>query len=339
MERKPVPGRRATIGDVAELAGVSKQTVSRAINDKGEIGAATKERVLEAARSLGYRPSRFARGLRLQDSVTVGLLLSDVTNPYYPEVASGVLEVAEDRGWHVVVGDSRGDRRRELEALQVLARQADALIGQCSSPDEELARELPGVPIVLLDHPPGHRGHGSVRIDFTSGMRQAVDHLVLDRGRRRIGVLEGTPRANPATERRLSAEQRLREHGLPAGADWTAHAVSHTVAGGEAALAELLTARPDMDGVVCYNDQIAIGAMRELKRAGRRVPADVSVIGFDGLPLGELVTPSLTSVHIDKARLGRLAVQEVARLLADPTAPPVPDAPVVHPELVVRGST
>ncbi|WP_071656998.1 LacI family DNA-binding transcriptional regulator [Mangrovactinospora gilvigrisea] len=328
--------QRVTIADVAKLAGVSKQTVSRAINNKGDIGESTKERVLEIARNLGYRPSRFARGLRIGESVTLGLLLFDLSIPYYPDLASQILQSAGKQGWNVVIGDAQGEWRRELDVLQVLARQADVLIGQVGSSDTVLLREFPGLPMVLLDHDAGSSGFGSVCIDFISGMRQAVDHLIKI-GRRHIGIIDGVKWDRPPSPRRIAAEQRLREHGLVTGDEWSAAASPHAVTSGEAALAELLTRQPIIDGVICFNDQLAIGAMRELKRAGRNVPADVAVVGFDGLRVGGLVEPALTSVRIDNRQLAELAVRDAIRLLTVPKAPQK-ESLVVTPKLIVRSS-
>ena len=338
-----MPGReqsiktgRATIHDVAGLAGVSRQTVSRAINDKGEIDPDTKERVLQAARTLDYRPSRFARGMRQRGTVTVGLVISDLTNPYFPEVAAGVLEVAKERGWQVVVAESsRGGGDAEIEALDTLSHQVDAVVGYCDSSDDILAEHVRGLPLVLLERGPDQTRFGSVGIDVSDGMRQAVAHLVA-RGHERIGMLDGAPADNPSV-RRLAFLSQVRAHHLPADEGRVVRSHSHTVAGGEAAMAELLDAHPDLTAVVGFNDLIAVGAIRTAQQRSLHVPDDIAVIGFDGLTLGELITPALTSLVIDKRQVGRLAVDQVARLLAG-QEPLTGAGAWVRPELVVRAS-
>jgi LacI family transcriptional regulator len=335
-----VPGReqikagRATIHDVAGLAGVSRQTVSRAINDKGEIDPETKERVLQAARTLDYRPSRFARGLRQRGAVTVGLVISHLTNPYFPEVAAGVLEVAKERGWQVVVAESRGSNDAELEALDTLSHQVDAIVGYFDSSDDVLAEHLPGLPLILLERGPEQTRFGSVGIDVTDGMRQAVAHLVAQ-GHERIGMLDGAPADNPSV-RRLAFLDQIHAHHLPVDEGWVSWS-SHDVAGGEAAMADLLDAHPRLTAVVGFNDLIAVGAIRTAQQRSLRIPDDIAVIGFDGLTLGELISPALTSVRIDKGQVGRLAVDQVARMLAGQT-PLTGDGAWVRPELVVRAS-
>ncbi|MEW2394980.1 LacI family DNA-binding transcriptional regulator [Streptomyces sp. NPDC046862] len=329
------PRRRATIHDVARLAGVSRQTVSRAVNDKGEIDPATKERVLEAARLLDYRPSRFARGLVRKGAVTAGLVIPDLMNPFFPEVAAGVLEAAEQRGWQVVVWDSRTDDTREREALDVLSHQADAVVGYFKNEDEVLARHLGGVPLVLLERGPQQTRFAAVGIDAAAGLEQGVAHLVRA-GHRRIGMLDGDRLEVPGPRREAFLSE-VRRHGLPVDESWVVMCPEHSVMGGAAGMTRLLDARPEITAVFGFNDLIAIGAMRAARRAGRRLPDDLAVMGFDGLSLGELVEPGLTTLHLDKRQLGRLAIEQMARLHAGEEPLSGADA-WVRPELVVRGS-
>nr|WP_079178839.1 LacI family DNA-binding transcriptional regulator [Streptomyces humi] len=329
------PRRRATIHDVARLAGVSRQTVSRAVNDKGEIDPVTKERVLEAVRLLDYRPSRFARGMVRKGTVTTGLVIPDLMNPFFPEVAAGVLEAAEQRGWQVVVWDSRTDADREREALDVFSHQADAVIGYFKNDDAELGRLLGGVPLVLLERGPQQTRFGAVGIDVAAGMEQGIAHLVAA-GHRRIGLLDGDGLSGPGP-RRTAFLDEVRRHGLPVDQGWIVLCSEHSVAGGAAGMSRLLEAHPEVTAVVGFNDLIAIGATRTARRHGLRVPEDLAVLGFDGLSLGELVEPALTTLHIDKRRLGMLAVEQVARLRAGEAPLTGADAWVI-PQLVVRAS-
>lgn len=314
-----------TIHDVARSAGVSRQTVSRALNDKAEIDGSTKQRVLDAARELGYRPSRFARGLVRPDTTTIGLVVPDLLNPFFTEVASGALAAARARGRHVVVYDTAGDAEQELATLRVIGTQVDAVVGYFSRSEEDLDRFTPGVPVVLIGREPRLPRFSGISIDGEDGVREAVAHLV-GRGHRRIGMLDDDG-PGPSV-RQLWFRRAAAAHGIAVAPGWIARA-AQTVDGGGAALASLLAAHPDVTAVFAFNDVIAIGALREARRFGLRVPADLAVIGFDGLALGTLVDPELSSVAIDTRALGALAVDQAARLVTGA-------APLEPAELVVR---
>ena len=316
---------QVTIYDVARSAGVSRQTVSRALNDKAEIDGLTKQRVLEAARALGYRPSRFARGLVRQDTTTIGLVVPDLLNPFFTEVASGALEATRARGWHVVVYDTAADPEIELDTLRVIASQVDAVIGYFGRSEADLDGYLPGIPVVLIDREHRLPRFSSIRIDGEDGVRDAVAHLV-SAGHRRIGMLDDA-RPSPRQQwfRRAAAE-----YGIAINPGWVLQ-TEQTVDGGGAALSDLLAAHPDVTAVFTFNDVIAIGALREARRFGLRVPADLAIIGFDGLRLGTLVEPALSSVAIDTRALGALAVEHVARLV-------IGGEPLEPAELVVRAA-
>ncbi|HEX7309116.1 LacI family DNA-binding transcriptional regulator [Lentzea sp.] len=309
-------GRRVTINDVARAAGVSRQTVSRALNDKGEIDGGTKQRVLDAAKELGYRPSRFARGLVRQDSTTIGLVIPDLLNPFFTEVAAGALEAARARGWHVIVYDT-ADSTAEESTLAVAVSQVDAVVGYFSLGESELDGHLTGIPAVLIGREHHTPRFSSIRVDGRAGIREAVGHLVA-RGHTSIGMLDHAGRAGPSPRHDWFAGA-MTEHGLPA------HLVGNAVQsvdGGAEALHELLGRHPGLTAVLTYNDVIAVGALKAARRLGRIVPDDLAVVGFDGLQLGTVVDPALTSVALDTTRIGALAIEQAGRLLhGDPLLP------------------
>ncbi|MFF1630903.1 LacI family DNA-binding transcriptional regulator, partial [Streptomyces sp. NPDC058272] len=255
--------RKVTIHDVARSAGVSRQTVSRALNDKDEIEASTKQRVLDAARELGYRPSRFARGLVRQDTTTIGLVIPDLRNPFFTEVAAAALEAARTRGWHVVVYDTADRAEEELGTLQVIASQVDAVVGYFSCSDDELERFTRGIPVVLIGREHDTARFSSIRIDGEEGVHAAVAHLVAA-GHEHIGMLDHVGRAEPSIRRQwftTAAAAYGVDAGLVVGADQSAD-------GGGAALDALLTAHPEVTAVFTFNDIIAIGVLREARRLG-----------------------------------------------------------------------
>src|SRR6266545_1646411 len=325
--------RRATIEDVARSAGVSRQTVSRAMNVMAEISPDTRNRVLEAARQMGYRPSRFARGLVRQQVTTIGLLVTDLANPFFTELASAVLSATEQRGWQVVVAATHGDIDRELELIDTLANQVDALVGYVASSDEAIADHLTGLPVVLLQRDPDETRFGTVAIDLRAGTQQAVEHLVAA-GHRNIAMLGSEGPDDVPDHRRDAFRAVTRELGLDP-ASCPVWPCAQTVLAGDEAAEAVLTSYPKTTALFGYTDLIAIGAIRAALRLGRRLPESCAVIGFDGLALGELVTPKLTSVQIDTRRLGELAVDQIAAQLDEESSG---EPPALVPQLVLRES-
>lgn len=328
--------RRVTIDDVARLAGVSRQTVSRAINDKPEIDPETRARILRLAQEIGYRPSRFARGMVRQDVTTLGLIIADVLNPFFPEVTAGVLDAAEERGWQVVVYTTGSRLDKERSVAETVPAQVDACVGFLSDAEAIARITGSGVPFVLLAEEGRLPSVPGVSIDFGAGVLQGMDHLVA-RGHTRIAMIDD--RAH-ASRRAVDARRDMylsfaARRGLPVDESWVLPA-ENSIEGGAAAADTLLERLPGATAVFAYNDLIAIGAMRRALALGLAVPGDLAVVGFDGLTLGELVDPALTTLHVDKRRLGRLAVEQVAALVSGPAGPL---ETVVTPELIIRSST
>lgn len=324
--------KRVTLRDVAQAAGVSHQTVSRAINGKGEIDPVTQQRVLDVAKQLRYRPSRFGRGLVRPDVVSVGLVVPDVVNPYFPEFVAGVIAAADERDWQVLVASTENDRSRELTLVRSLGQQVDALVGYISHSDAQLEPYVGGTPLVLVDRGLDSSHHALVHIDTATGIRAGLQHLV-DRGHRRIGLIDCECLSAPLVRRRTFLEV-AGEYALPVDEDWIVMA-EQSPAGGAAGFEALHAAHPDLTAVVAFNDMVAIGALRAARRLGVRVPDDCALVGYDGLSVVDLIDPPLTTLHLDKRRLGELAIHQVDQLLAGEQPPPI----VLTPSLKVRGTT
>ncbi|SHN26564.1 LacI family DNA-binding transcriptional regulator [Cryptosporangium aurantiacum] len=324
--------KRVTLRDVARAAGVSHQTVSRAINGKGEIDPETQRRVLDVARELRYRPSRFGRGLVRPDVVTIGLVVPDVVNPFYPEFIAGVIEAAGARDWQVVVASTEGNRPRELTLLRSLGQQVDALVGYFSHTDAELEPYVAGVPLAIVDRAPDTGIHAVVRIDSEAGIRAGLEHLI-SRGHRHIGMIDCVSYCDPAVRSRTFLDVS-RAHRLPIDDNWV-FVAEESMAGGGIAFETLRTRHPAMTAMIAFNDLVAVGAFQAARRLGVAIPAECAIVGFDGLSIGELIEPPLTTLHLDKRRLGELAVAQLDQLLAGELPPPV----VLSPHLLVRGTT
>ncbi|MDH3674143.1 MAG: LacI family transcriptional regulator [Anaerolineae bacterium] len=330
--------KRATIKDVAALAGVSYQTVSRVINKKGEISPDTQQRVLEAAASLDFRPSRVARGLVTQRTHTVGLIISDITNPFFPEVARGVQDLARSMDYNVFLCNTDDDPAEDLQALHSLATQAvDGIIlfGYYLSEDE-LNRFADNYrPIVLINRLVEHPSVNRVVVDNYAGAKLAVDHLI-EQGHTAIGMLVGVESATSPIRRVSGFRDALATHGLHANDDWIVSGPATLTSGYDHAR-ELLTQHPEITAVFAYNDLMALGALRACRDVGLSVPGDCAVVGFDNIQLAGMVTPSLTSIHIDKYALGQEAMARLLEMINNPdeTFPPIS----VNPDLIIREST
>lgn len=330
--------KRATIKDVAARAGVSYQTVSRVINNKGEIRPDTKERVLEAAKALDYRPSRVARSLVTQRTHTVGLIISDITNPFFPEVARGVQDMARSKDYNVFLCNTDENPAEDIQVLHSLTTQAvdGIILFAYHLRDDELKAFADNYrPMVLINRFFEHPNVSRIIVDNYRGAKLAVDHLV-EQGHTNIAMIVGRDWL-PGTVRRVNGfRDTLSEHGLPVVDDWIVTGPPALVNGYESTQ-RLLKQNPEITAIFAYNDLIALGAMRACKDLGLRVPTDCAIVGFDDIQLAGMVTPSLTSVHVDKYALGQQAMTRLLEMINSPEEkfPPIS----VDTELVIREST
>jgi DNA-binding LacI/PurR family transcriptional regulator len=331
-----------TIADVAARAGVSTATVSRVLSGSVPARPETRERVLAAVRELGYRPSGVARSLKLRRTHTIGLIVTDIENPYFPEIVRAVEDAARELDYTLVLCNGADDREREAAYLEVLAeRRIDGIIIATGGLSERHARWLARapVPVVIVNSEPITDGIAAVLSDNRTGGRIAAEHL-LDLGHRAIGHIT-VPRTHAAAEPRLAGvRDALRTRGIAVGGLAVVEGDGH-VAGGQRAMDELLARRPDATAVACYNDLTAIGAIRSLRAHGRSVPRDVSVVGFDDLDLASYVDPPLTTIVQQKREMGRWAVERLVRSVGGNSMGTGDSAEVVRlpVHLVVREST
>ncbi len=307
----------ATIGDVARLAGVSTATVSRVLAGLGGAGPETRERVLDAARELGYRPSGVARSLKRRTTQTLGLIITDIENPFFPQLVRAVEDAAREHGFALLLCNATDDPDREASYLDLLVdRRVDGVViavsGLGARHGEWLAE--PPLPVVLVNTVAPGLPHPSIASDSVDGGRQAAAHL-LDLGHRRIGILAAGARNADAPARVAGVRTALAAAGLDP--DATPVVVGEPdVGGGEAALCQLLERAPETTGVVAYNDLMAIGAMRAIRASDRTVPGDISVVGFDDVAIAAYTDPPLTTIAQSIAELGRWAVERLVERLA-----------------------
>lgn len=329
--------RRITINDVAEAAGVSRQTVSRAINGKDEISARTRERVMAAVEKLGYRPSRLAQGMVTQRTRTVGLEVADITNPIFAEIVRGAQDVAMANEYHLFLANSGDDPEIARESLSALVTQGvDGIIAFAGNvPDEQVLAFADSFrPLILINRLLDHPNLSAVTIDVQRGATLAVQFL-LARGHTAIGMLGNIVITVDNRRRVRGYQEAMAAAGRPAPADYLVTG-RPTLRGGYEAMARLLTTRPEVTAIFAYNDLMAIGAHRACHDLGRRVPDDCAIIGFDDIPLAAMVTPALTTISYDHYHLGQEAMRQVLRMLA---APDQPIAPVPLPVTLIERET
>jgi len=329
--------RRVTMSDVAREAGVSLMTVSRAINAKGEINPQTRARVLRVAEEMGYRPSNIARGLATRRTHTLGLVIPDVANPFFSDVARGAEHVAYAAGYNVFLCNTDEDPQRESAVLQSLEEKRVDGIVLCSSrlDDGELRTVVDRHPaVVLVNRELENAGAGVVLVDDETGGRAVAQHL-LQAGHKAVGLLAGPPASRSGHQRARGYRAALAAAGLPYRPDWVRDC-SPVVESGQAVASALLAAHPELTALECYNDLVAVGALQACADLGRRVPDDVAVAGFDDIVLAALVTPPLTTCRVPRYELGAQAMRLLLEQIGG--CPQGHRKIVLRPDLVVRAS-
>ena len=327
----------ATIIQVAEQAGVSTATVSRVLSQPDRVALRTRERVLEVVQALGYQPNVAARTLRTHRAAKILLTVPDISNPFFASVIRGAEEAARDAGYAVMLGDTRHDpevedqyadmlSRREVDGLIFLGHRLPASLAPL------LAREGGFAPVVNGCEYSPNIGVPSVHIDNAAAGSEAIDHLV-GLGHRAIGLITG-PEISPISRDRLAGAMRAADrHGL--GGALQVQVGDYSAESAFAHMRALIERR--VTAVFCFSDEMAIGAMRAIREAGLSCPAQVSVIGFDDLPLASFFQPALTTIAQPKGRIGRCAVELLVALLRG-SEPPARQVTLQH-QLVVRNST
>ena len=329
-----------SVRDVAEKAGVSVGTVSHVLNHPERVAPATLRHVRTAIDELGFVRSETARRLRHGGSSLVGVLVHDISNPFFTEAARGIEDRLREDDRVPMLGstDSDPDRERELMGLLAGLDVRGVIVTPSTSTLDNLeVLSGRGIRVVLMDHPPISAELPTVSGDDVAGARAAVAHLI-ELGHRRIGFVNGPLSVRQSVDRRNGVLTALADAGLePARVLAEIEAVSgghgYTADAGAVGAAALLRAESRPTALFCANDQLAIGAMREIRRRGLSIPGDVAIVGYDDVTIAsELITP-LTSVHVPMRDIGRAA----ADLL-------LTDAPETRhvafaPELVVRAST
>ncbi|TNE64788.1 MAG: LacI family transcriptional regulator [Alphaproteobacteria bacterium] len=328
----------ANIRTVSKLAGVSVATVSRALRKPEVVSADTRERVLRAVKESGYKPNMMARNFRSRKSFSFMVLVPDISNPFFSMVISGIQKAAKESGYSVLLGNTMGDVAVEQELAHMLhTSQTDGIIQLSSrfplSPEDRDSEGL--LPIINCCEVVDDDSMPTVALDNIGAARALTEHLI-GLGHTRIGLIAG-PHDSPLTSARMAGHAAaLKAAGLASAPELVTEG-DYSFASGETAAAALLALAPRPTAMVCFNDEMAIGAMQQIRRAGLSVPADISVTGFDDIAFAAYTDPPLTTIAQPTEDFGAHAV---ARLLAmmDGKAPAEKHLTLPY-RLVVREST
>jgi len=327
----------ATIKDVAALAGISYTTVSHVVNNTRPVSQEVRRKVEAAIKSLDYVPSAVARSLKAKTTATIGLLVPNSLNPYFAELARGIEDYCERNGYCVILCNSDDNPDKQRSYLRVLLeKRIDGLIVASAGGDSGLAQGLTGVktPMVIVDR--GLEGVNAdlVRIDHEYGAYLATRHL-LELGHRDIATIGGPASTSVAQMRQAGYRRALQEAGIEVREERMLES-DFTSTGGYNAAARLLESNPP-SAIFAGNDMIGIGVLRAAAERNVRVPAELSVIGFDDIQMSRYVYPALTTVGQSILQLGEMAAEVLLRRIAAPDSGT--DQRIVTPSIVLREST
>jgi LacI family transcriptional regulator len=296
------------IREIARRAKVSTATVSRAINRIPTVDPQLAKRVWKVVDELGYYPNTQARALVSGRSRIFGLIVSEITNPFFPEIVQTFEDLAVENNYEILITSTVHDpKRMETAVRRMIERRVDGVAILTFGMEESLIEHLRfrKVPLVFVDVGPDAPLVANIRIDYQNGIRQAVQHLAALR-HKRIAFVTGPLRLKSALARKAAFQQAMDEIGLPSDVIIEG---DHTMEGGKAALIKLIGLRPHATAILCSNDMTAIGVIREAYDLDLSVPSELSVIGFDDIRLAQFTTPPLTTVQMSQRELAKLAFQ------------------------------
>ncbi|HEY4553116.1 MAG TPA: LacI family DNA-binding transcriptional regulator [Bacillaceae bacterium] len=327
----------ATIRDVAKLANVSVATVSRVINKNGYVNEETEKRVIQAIQMLNYEPNSIAKGLSSRKTKTLALILPDISNPFFSELARAVEDSASNRGYTVLLCNTDSNTYKEKDYIaKMKGRFVDGILfaGHTLQETDIKALEADKIPLVVLDRAPGEDLCLVVRSKNREGAKLAVEHLV-EVGCKKIAHIYGPQDAATARERLLGYEEAAMEY------PWYTPSLlergDFTIKGGMEAAERLMERHPDIDGIFAGNDLMAIGVLKKLKRMNIQVPNQIALVGFDGIELTEITEPELSTIAQPIYQIGAIAIslliKKIEGILVES------QSYEMDVELIARGST
>ncbi|MEK5164645.1 LacI family DNA-binding transcriptional regulator [Paenibacillus sp. FSL R5-0527] len=340
-----------TVYDIAKEANVSVATVSRVLNNTAPVKKETRERINELINKYQFQPNALARSLTKKETGMIGIILPDITNPFFPEVLSGFDREARKQGYTYFLcdtvsanGDSADQYVRESQYLNVLTeKQVDGIVMlggriDLAKPGKELTEEVVEVgkrlPLLLINGRLPGSSLSRVAADERLGAELATRHLI-GLGHRDIAVVGGYRHMSNTLQRIAGFTKTMERHGIPVRREWMLHE-GFSVASGTAFMDRLLSLPQRPTAIFCLNDLVAIGALKAAAKAGLKVPGDISIVGYDDIPFASNSIPELTTVSLRANELGRTAAEILHKMI---TKDKVAKTTLLKPELVVREST
>lgn len=336
--------KQITVYDIAKEANVSVSTVSRVLNGTAPVKTSTRDRVMEIIKKHHFQPNALARSLIKKETGMLGMILPDISNPFFPEVFLGAEKEARDKGYTIFLCNTLGDFEKETEYLNILQeKRVDGILfvggrinlTKCKA---ELAQELVDLssrlPVVLIN---GHVPRGNlikVVMDEVKGAELAVQHLI-DLGHMDIAFIGGGNNTSTTVQKISAIRSKLEAHGLKLPEDRILYG-DFSIPCGKELMSRIIAMTPRPSAALCVNDNIAIGAIKAAAEAGLRIPQDISIVGFDDTPLATSVIPELTTISQSAHQLGQYAVETVHKLIIGEKTRKLT---VLEPQLMVRQST
>ena len=336
----PPPSERTDIRTIARLANVSIATVSRTINRVSTVNPKMAKRVWDVVEKLDFVPNTQARALVSGRSRLLGLLVSEITNPFFPELIQGFEDIAVEHGYEILISSTNHDPKRMSHCIRrMLERKVEGVAIMTFGMEQPLLDQLAKrkVPLVFIDQGPDRAGISVLKVDYHHGIRQAVQHLAA-LGHRNIAFVTGPLHLHSAQSRLAAFKKSMQECGITPDPNQIIEG-DHTLEGGASAMEKLLTQTKMPTAVLCSNDMTAIGVLHKLYRTGLRVPDDISVIGFDDIHLAEVTMPPLTTVQMSRFELAKAAFEALQSQAESPDEIKPKREFNIPTDLIVREST
>ena len=328
----------STIIDVAKTAGVSTATVSRVINIPGSVRESTRNRVHQAMKACGYRYNALARGFATKRTQTIGLIVPTITNPGFAESTRGIQDRAAAAGLSVLLGNTNYDARTEDNLIRIFQEmQVDGMVITTTNPKTQVLQALVAedFPFVVLYSTIRRGAVSCVGVDNYLGGYMATKHLI-DNGHRRIAMIAGAFSFSDKSHHRWGGYRKcLRENGIGYDSRYIIQ-TNYSLESGREGAQRILELTPSPTAVFCSNDYLAIGVMEGARKMGLHLPDDLSIVGFDNIPLASFVTPGLDTISQPAYQMGTLGVEELLERIENGSKPPVHR--LLDLELIVRGS-